>query len=61
MKSNITKMYGQQHIKKNYFYMSNNSIFYQLDAQILYFLIHLLHSSTRFEHYYAHPQEVSLF
>jgi len=30
--------------------------FYQLDTQIL-FLIHLLHSSTCFEHNYAHLQE----
>ena len=39
----------------------NNSLIYQLDAQILYFVIHLLHSSTCFEHYYAHPQEVKLY
>jgi len=32
--------------------------FHQLDAQILY-LIHLLYSSARFEHYYAHLQEVN--
>ena len=35
--------------------------FFQLDAKILYFLIHLLHSSACFEHYYAHPQEVNLY
>ena len=26
-----------------------------------FILIHLLHSSTCFEHYYAHPQEVKLY
>ena len=35
--------------------------FYQIYAQILYCLIHLLHSSTCFEDYYAHPQEVKLY
>ena len=30
--------------------VSNNSLFYQRDAQILNFLIHLLHHSTCFEH-----------
>ena len=27
----------------------------------LFILIHLLYSSTCFEHYYAHPQEVKLY
>jgi hypothetical protein len=35
--------------------------FYQLDEKILYLLIHLLHSSTCFEHYYAQPEEVTLY
>ena len=26
-----------------------------------FILVHLLHSSTCFEHYYAHPQEVKLY
>jgi len=33
----------------------------QLDAQFLYFIIHLLHSSTCFEQRRAHHQEVNLY
>jgi hypothetical protein len=33
---------------------------HQLDEQIIYFLI-ILQSSTCFEQYYAHPQEVELY
>jgi len=35
--------------------------FYQLDTQIIYFLIQLLLSSACFEHYCAHPQELKLY
>jgi hypothetical protein len=37
-----------------------NSIFYQPDAQIIYFLIYLLHSSTCFEHYLQEVKIVSV-
>ena len=33
----------------------------QLDAQLLYFIIHLLQSSTCFEQRHAHHQEVKLY
>ena len=33
----------------------------QLDAQLLYFIIHLLQSSTCFEQRRAHHQEVKLY
>jgi len=42
-------------------HLSTTLVYDQLDAQFFYFLIRLLHSSTCFEKYRAHHQEVKLY
>jgi len=42
-------------------HLSVNSVNDQLEAQLFYFIIHLLQSSTCFEQHRAHHQEVKLY
>jgi len=55
-----------QHIISNFnilFIVHPNilTVFFTNLMHKFFILIHLLHSSTCFEHYYAHPQEVKLY